>query len=523
MSELLGANTDVLDRVAQSLSTDARRVQDIRTLAQRAVAELQAGWSGPDLLHLTQQWEQQASPQLGGASASLDTCAARLQAQSAAQRGASGADGGGAGLFPTAMAAGAALGTLPPGPTGNPTGDPTGNPSGNPSGDPSGDPLTSPPRNGSPAGNATWWRSLSPEQQQQVVSQHPDWIGNRDGVSFTARDQANRALLTVDRHRLEVERQRLEADLADNWFGGAFTNDDAALDQVRDKLASLDAIEQTLARPGERQLLLLDLGPERAEAAIARGNVETAQNVAVLIPGLASNVTESMRGYDTKMDHLQHRAELESKRANPTQQAATATVTWIGYQAPQLGWDLLNPDTSVAGDTLARKGAVQLTPFLQGIGARDPDPHLTVLGYSYGSTTAGLALQQNTGVDDAVFFGSPGLGTNHVEDLKLADGHAYYIEARWDGVGDLGAFGIDPSHMDGIEHASARESTVVDPVTGETRHFREVMGHLSYLDDDSTSQYNMAVVVAGVPDRRVHDEGEGVGDVLSWPVPGTYR
>jgi len=89
-------------------------------------------------------------------------------------------------------------------------------------------------------------------------------------------------------------------------------------------------------------------------------------------------------------------------------------------------------------------------------------------------------------------------------------------------VGDLGGFGIDPSHMDGIEHASARESTVVDPMTGETRHLKEVTGHSSYLDDDSTSQYNMSVVMAGLPDRRVYDRDEGIGDVLSWPVPGTY-
>jgi hypothetical protein len=29
-------------------------------------------------------------------------------------------------------------------------------------------------------------------------------------------------------------------------------------------------------------------------------------------------------------------------------------------------------------------------------------------------------------------------------------------------------------------------------------------------------------VVAGAPDRMVHDGGTGLGDVLSWPVPGTY-
>ena len=60
-------------------------------------------------------------------------------------------------------------------------------------------------------------------------------------------------------------------------------------------------------------------------------------------------------------------------------------------------------------------------------------------------------------------------------------------------------------------------------MTGQIRQLKEVVGHSSYLDDDSTSQYNMSVVVGGVPDQRVHDSGEGLGDVLSWPVPGTYR
>jgi hypothetical protein len=76
--------------------------------------------------------------------------------------------------------------------------------------------------------------------------------------------------------------------------------------------------------------------------------------------------------------------------------------------------------------------------------------------------------------------------------------------------------------MTGIEHASARESTVIDPTTGEIRHFTEVTGHSRYLEEGSTSQYNMAVVVAGVPDRRVYDSGRGAGDILSWPLPGTY-
>jgi hypothetical protein len=308
------------------------------------------------------------------------------------------------------------------------------------------------------------------------------------------------------------------------WSGSdSLLMDAAPLERVRDKLASIQAIQETLALDDPRQLLLLDLGQERAQAAIANGSVQTATNVAVFVPGMTTTVDKFMKAYDSQMRSLREKAELESSQAHPNQTApTTATVTWIGYQAPQWA-DVLDPVKSVANIDLAEKGAAHLVPFLQGIGAaRDHDAHLTLMGHSYGSTTAGLALRQETGVDDAVFFGSPGLGTSHIQDLRLAPGHAYYIEAKWDGVGDLATFGIDPSHLDGIRHASAAESTVTDPVTGQARHFNGVTGHNSYLVDDSTSQYNMSVVVGGVPDRRVYDSGEGFGDVLSWPLPGVY-
>jgi hypothetical protein len=482
VSELLGANTDVLDRSAESLRIDARRLADIRIMAQRVLGELQASWNGSDLMHLTQRWEQQASPLLDSASASLDTCAAQLRAQAAAQRVTSSSGSNG-------------VTTLMPVTS-----------------------LVSPPVHGSPVDNAAWWRSLSPLQQQQVIRGHPEWIGSRDGVDFTARDLANRAMLTVDRDHLVAERERLKADLAASWFGGAVTNDDAALDQVKDKLASIDAIEATLAQPGEHQLLLLDMGQERSQAAIANGNVQTAANVAVFIPGMGTTVANSMKGSDKTMHDLRLTALRASGQVHPTREPTTAAVTWIGYQTPQRVLDVLNLDNSGAVDTTARKGAAQLVPFLQGIGAaRDHDAHLTLLGHSYGSTTAGLALRQETGVDDAVFFGSPGLGTDHVEDLRLAPGHAYYIEASGDLVGDLGIFGADPSSMSGMEHLSAAASDVVDPATGAISHRDGVTGHNSYLLDGSTSQRNMASIVEGVPDRRIYSLAESFREVISGP------
>ncbi|MGH3518433.1 MAG: alpha/beta hydrolase [Haloechinothrix sp.] len=376
--------------------------------------------------------------------------------------------------------------------------------------------LEPPPGKGTPGDNAGWWDTLSDAEKKQIIEKHPEWIGNRDGVPFGARDEANRSLLVTEKARLQEEARRLQADLDDNTFGGLFTNADARLDQVREKLDAITAIEKTLAQPGERQLLLLDTSNERAEAAIANGNVDTADHVAVFTPGLTSNVPDSMVNYDNDMDQLQFRSEDELSRYG--KDPSVATVTWIGYQAPQWSETIID-ENSVTDDYAAKKGAEKLAPFLQGIDtARDTDAHLTALGHSYGSTTTGLALRQNTGVDEAVFFGSPGLGTDDLDDLKVPDGHSTYIEAKWDGVGDLGRFGFDPSHLEGMQHGSSAEAR--HPVTD--RPLAGVTGHSAYLQDGSTSQYNMSVVVGGMPDKMVTGNDRGVTDVLSWPIPGTY-
>lgn len=377
--------------------------------------------------------------------------------------------------------------------------------------------LEPPPGKGTPGDSAGWWDTLSPEEKRQIIAKHPDWIGNRDGVPFTARDQANRALLATEKTRLLEEARRLQKKLDDNLFGGLLTNDDARLDHIKAKLASIEKIEQTLAKPGERQLLLLNMSNERAEAAIANGNVDTADHVAVFTPGLTSTVNGSMGNYDGNMDQLQFRTEEELKRYGKNE--SVATISWIGYQAPQLtAHGVLVDDNSVLYDHSAQEGAKKLGSFLDGIDtARDNDAHLTALGHSYGSTTTGIALRQNTGVDDAVFFGSPGLGTSHIGDLKVPDGHSTYIEARNDPVGDLGRFGIDPSHMDGMRHGSANGADLPGG-----RHGAEITGHSSYLHDQTTSQYNMSVIVGGMPEHTIRDNVRGVGDVFSWPVPGTY-
>ncbi|MQA16171.1 MAG: hypothetical protein GEV09_19095 [Pseudonocardiaceae bacterium] len=369
--------------------------------------------------------------------------------------------------------------------------------------------LPTPPAGATPEQNAAWWASLTAGQQHALLVTSTRVVGNMAGLPAHVRSTANTARLYGAKTRLDDQIARLQAALPDGRGPGyetTYHDELRRLEQLQAKRASITAIEATLNKPGERQLLLLDLSGERAEAAVAIGDVDTAEHVAVFTPGFTSTVDGSLAGYDEQMDQLQEQAYRQSLKYGDG--GSVATVTWIGYQAPQeLG------EVVTAGH--AEAGADTLAETFRGINAsRADDPHLTAIGHSYGSTTTGLAAQQpGTGVDDVVFAGSPGIGTSDVDDLHVPERHAYVVEASWDPVADVGRFGPDPNRMEGVTGLSAREETVGG------RRLAETTGHSSgdangYLAEDTASQYNISTVVAGVPERAVHDRGVGVGDLL---------
>lgn len=367
-----------------------------------------------------------------------------------------------------------------------------------------------PPGDGArPADHAGWWVSLTEEERAEVLARHPEWVGNLDGVPFAVRDTANRARLDDVRADLEAEAARLEAELASNTFGGWFSHADARLENVRGMLAGLDAVEAEIALQ-DTSLLVLDPSGDLLKAAVAKGDVDTADHVAVFTPGMGTTVEGRLRGYSDDVERLRRLATDALRDAGESQ--SVATVAWLGYEAPGERWvsDIGSlGDRSVVRDNAAQNGAPALTSFLHGVdAARGADPHLTALGHSYGSLVTGLALQRPTGVDDAVFFGSPGIGTTDAEELLVPDGHAYVVEARGDEVADFARFGRDPNQMDGLTGLSAREETV------DGRRLLESTGHSEYFVQDSTSQHNIAVTVAGLHDQQIHDDGAGWGDFL---------
>ncbi|MFZ0832498.1 MAG: alpha/beta hydrolase [Mycobacterium sp.] len=76
-----------------------------------------------------------------------------------------------------------------------------------------------------------------------------------------------------------------------------------------------------------------------------------------------------------------------------------------------------------------------LAGFLERVRTNNPNAHLTLLGHSYGSLTSSLALQELGArglhpVNDAVFYGSPGLELVSPAQLALDNGSAPLVHTR---------------------------------------------------------------------------------------------
>ena len=245
--------------------------------------------------------------------------------------------------------------------------------------------LPAPPATGTPADSDRWWDGLSAVERERVVAEHPEWVGNRDGIPAAARDDANRTLLRTETARLDREladattrwQTALDVPLPPGMEGQGETRDQLALrgevERLREQRAALGAVATTLEEGQDRRLLLLDLSSgAEPRAAVAVGDVDTADHVAVFTPGFTTTVAGSLGNYTDDMAGVRETAQaqlFDAGRAGET----VASVAWLGYDAPQ--WDTVgNLDQSVATDAAAQQGGAGLARFLDGVDAsRDTD------------------------------------------------------------------------------------------------------------------------------------------------------
>lgn len=232
-----------------------------------------------------------------------------------------------------------------------------------------------------------FFKSLAPEQIEQLIAHRAETIGNLPGVPQEVRVAANA--------------QRIEAELT-------------VMQGSRDPAAQRRAqtLEQLLAQ--NAQILHFDNAPDGRLAAgrISQvfGNLAEAKYVSLVIPGL-----------NNTMDNFSARAErgqLLHQLAQPMVREGTAMVVWLErlgqevlrqYRSMLTAWQAREQTTRApmtfqqALAQAARQLAQESVPGMMLRG----DARLTFVGHSFGSLIAKEALNHGAKPDACVFLGMP--------------------------------------------------------------------------------------------------------------------
>lgn len=185
---------------------------------------------------------------------------------------------------------------------------------------------------------------------------------------------------------------------------------------------------------------------------------------------------------------------------------ASATIVWFGYDSPNFGTE---PSTGQAV-----VGAETLTGFIRGLDQAEPSSAVTtVIGHSYGSTTAFLAVgsaADNLGVDNLIAVGSAGLtdhalGTDPDARVDYSGTNVFATTSPDDAlarIGRLNPHPIDPGSIDGAVS------------------FDSDGGYTPNLDgSEPTWEQHDGTHLLNAPGHGTHSEGT---IPLPWDQPGGY-
>lgn len=357
-------------------------------------------------------------------------------------------------------------------------------------------PVAVPPAGTSPAAVAAWWARVGPLELSALDDATLDRLADRPGLPPAVLD--------------EVNRRRLDRDARGAGTVGA---------RARAVRATLDEATRDALDPPTGPVLLLAYSPDGpGRVAVGFGDPSLADTVAVTVPG-TSNAPGSP-GLTDQAVALRRRLDEDAPGTS------SATVTWLGYDAPD---SLTDPDvTSPAG---ARAGAPRLVADVAGWAAAadaagTDGQRVTALGHSYGSTVVGLAAAQGLAVDDVVLVGSPGAGVASAADLGVGDGHVWVGATEHDPVVEAsGGRWFSPS---------GSATGVYDPGFGARRFATPSdagigSAHSGYYAPGSGSLANLSAITRGEPgevtgagllDSAAAGRAAAVVDLLTDPTRG---
>jgi hypothetical protein len=348
-----------------------------------------------------------------------------------------------------------------------------------------------PATDAAPQDVADWWAAHTAAEKITLSGDTmlAGRLGSLDGLPTDVRDRVNRGALARRCAAFAAALAQVEASLAraePAAFGPIVRERSLLLAEhrvdlrVAEQLRALDGWLDPVTGKALRGELLLDQ-PDRwggkGRVSIAIGRVDGAAHVAYVVPGLGVRADPDLPGLVSSA----HNIYAEARRLAP--ETAVAVVAWLGYDTPR--W------TDVAFDARARAGAALFARDIDGLraGRSDHPPHLTVIGHSYGSTTASLGIRRAVAhVDDAVFVGSPGVEAERAADLPVPARHVWVGAASGDEVSRLSRFGVDPAAaVFGGHRFPAESPSGTSPVAQHTRYF----------EPGSQSLLNVARIVVG--------------------------
>lgn len=364
------------------------------------------------------------------------------------------------------------------------------------------------------ADGAAWWNALSFEQQKALVEEMPGTVTNTEGVAYTDRSAAGLRLLSL-----------LEGDpsLTDRQREDLKGVRDSLTPDIRGLLPEERPSIVSLRMDGDGTVL----------AAVAFGDLDTADNVAFNVPGMGTEVRDMPNLLDQSFSTFRN---MESNRA---------LIAWVGYDTPNQAMD---PETlgaaSVLSNDQAKTGAIALAAATDGfVESRqnndeyleevlhidpaqvDDDPRLTMLAHSYGTPTLALALALTRhAVSAAVLYGTvgvpadrvPHVSTMHVDRDAAGEPEVYATVAKGDWVASLAGnwamplrenpprvvptekeFGAKAFSSDGDESGAA--TTMHGMIEGLDNRLEENRADLGYgyLEEGSQAQQNIMKIVNG--------------------------
>lgn len=308
-----------------------------------------------------------------------------------------------------------------------------------------------------------WWRTASEvERKRREIVDGPR-LGSLPGVPYEVRDRVNRRALVQDVDLRTVDETTAAALTAPGRFLVTYTPATARRD---------------------------------AMAVVATDDVLTADRLAVMVPGVGTDVDDAA-GHLKRLDRVRNEAG-----------AGTAGVWWLGYDAPD------SPaDPAMLTDARAREAGVALARDLKELDESRPEGgRTTVVGHSFGSTVVASALLEDRpgagsgpNVDAALFIGSPGAGdARHARELAATEVHV--IRDRRDIV----TFAGDRPTLAPHRWSEGRIGLGTDPATpsfGAQVHpvasdgpgaFPNIWpGHTSYFDAGTPSLKKIGDVLCG--------------------------